>query len=70
MVSTKTVDEGGDVKVKLATEGKYSPLELGALDCMAMHTCRLLPKFQKSLKIISPFLPREWCETLTQKFGT
>jgi hypothetical protein len=31
MVSTKTVDEGGDLKVKLATEGKYSSLELGAM---------------------------------------
>jgi len=56
-----------DLKVKLATEGKYSSLELRALDYVAMYTCRLLPEFRRNVIIISPFLPRGWCQTLIHK---
>jgi hypothetical protein len=56
-----------ELNVKLATEVKYSSLEPEALDYVAMYTCRLLPKFQKSAIIISPFLPRGCCQTLNQK---
>jgi len=51
----------------METEGKYYSLELGALDYVAMYTCRLLPKFRKSVIIISPFLTQGWCQTLIQK---